>query len=1795
MSRSYYVLIVFIFIFHMTNIPLMAVLLEQPPEGIGTETDPWKIETLGNLLWITASNGQVPDPDQATRWSGHYVQTADINMDGTSWLPIGNQNIKFSGSFNGYSENNDEFYKIQNLMIDKFNTDYIGLFGYISNATLKNITIENAYILGGQYSGALVGYSESNSLIENITCSGLIISLKNHIGGLAGHLFESTLTGSTIKDIEIRGRNYTGGLAGSAVNSYILNSHSFDDPQTSIVKVISSQYHAGGLAGFVSNTLVSFARSNSEVYGGWAVGGLIGTLENGSEIRYSFSDGTVNGQYKTGGLVGHSLSYNDPPIISNSFSRASVSGVSDIGGLIGFRQSGHVYLSYSSGTVIGTGNNIGGFIGRIITGSTYYSYWDMEASGQASSPAGIGRTTAEMTGPDWNNTYIGWNFTHIWKMNDDYPEFHEVIYEDPDYEDISLDDIQEGNGTLDDPYKITNANELNAIRHDLTAHYKLESDIDLFSTATWNKGNGWQPIGTLNDPFTGTFDGNGWTVSNLCINRPKEDHQGLFGYIVNANIKDLHLQAFHIQAGGFSGGLAGQSNNSIIENITINGRLISDNSCIGGLIGRSDDCTFNISSEDYKTFEGISVISSKNYIGGVFGYIDGLLFNMPASYLELKSFEIFGRQYVGGFAGYSKNCEIENVKMSETKVNSTHSHAGGFIGLIFGGKYFYIAGEDIEVNGLYNTGGLIGALTNHAELRYSFSTGEVHGSHQVGGLAGHMGPQNMQTLITDCYSHASVSGISQVGGFIGHREHGNIRRSYSNGHVTGTGNNIGGFIGRITSGSALFSYYDIEASGQATSPGGHGRTSDDMTWPYNPENTYIGWNFATIWEINENNIYPVFQNTSKYNQPVNLSISMLHGSGTINDPYIIQNVNEMNTIRLNKNAHYVLGSDIDLSSTVIWDKGEGWTPIGTPDNKFSGTFDGNGHRVINMIINRPDASFQGLFGFTENAVIKNIVLKNANIHAGNNSGALAGLTKDSIIENSMAKGIVISTENNIGGLIGSVLGGLVTRAFTDTMVYGKDHTGGLTGNLTDNAELSYSYSTGSVYGETAVGGLTGRAGSLNTYSVITNCYSLATVSGDSKIGGLTGYSQSANIYYSYSTGPVFGQEEHIGGLIGQSDSGMTFHSYWDMDTSGISTSAGGLGRTFEEMTTINSPNTYHTWDFRKIWAHFSGINNGYPFMKWGRRILTLTSAPESPEIILSGGGIRLLGGLTEISVTYPFNFRFLHWEGENAYLLNDQFSNSTFFIMPDHNMSLKAVFEELHSVMLYSEIENDDVIGLYGEGFYSKGMSVTISADNQGQYAFVTWTGTEEDMALLANPSSSSTTFFMPGRNVSYTAVFKPIYSVNLSAFPEHFSVGLSGTGNYTPGNPVNIYAYSSKYEFMHWSGNQEDIDLLDDPTSISPSFSMPYRDIEFTAVFNTATSAFVPAIISLDDAGIKGIWKLSFNQSYKSYKKDILSSGLDKAPFWTWNKILAGFTAKKVLTGDITGNGSIELIMNIPENGLAYYNFLYGTWTLIYENCIDFALARTVSGQPQSIVFSVDYGLYIWDYDRISIKRLFTTPASTLLSADIFNNGIDELILTFKDMDSLYVYDFETDSAIIIANISPSQMTAGDITGDGHCELVCAFEGHGTYLIRFLPEKYKIRQAPKHKKDIINLNNHGMDNKRWTSDQRGWEVQRITYAVPMHDHEMSTAKLAVVDNIADSLIFPFQNRTYLYSYFDGWTDLANFPMKNVIAGRFTGTCYDDIIAYSSIDNNVYIRKTLLSAWHVLLYQVNVTAMSPIQ
>ena len=306
---------------------------------------------------------------------------------------------------------------------------------------------------------------------------------------------------------------------------------------------------------------------------------------------------------------------------------------------------------------------------------------------------------------------------------------------------------------------------------------------------------------------------------------------------------------------------------------------------------------------------------------------------------------------------------------------------------------------------------------------------------------------------------------------------------------------------------------------------------------------------------------------------------------TIDDLQKIGNVADFPT-----NGNYILTQDIDASITENWNDGAGWEPIPT----FYGTFDGQGHSINDIWINRPSEDYIGLFGLNAGTITNLSVA--ATVVGSSFVGCLCGWNSQAIegdtvytgmITNCYATGNVIAGSDIAGGLVGASVGSTITNCYaTGNVSVGSGVAGGLVGSAIDTIDaidktmITNCYATGNVSVGSGIAG--GLVGSFNG-STITNCYATGNVSVGSGIaGGLVGAFNGSMITNCYATGNVIAGSDIAGGLVGGKNASVVSGSYWDIETSGQLTSDGGVGKTSAEM---RLKETYVDWDFVGVWDH----------------------------------------------------------------------------------------------------------------------------------------------------------------------------------------------------------------------------------------------------------------------------------------------------------------------------------------------------------------------------------------------------------------------------------------------------------------------------------------------------------------------------------------------------------------------------------------------------------------------------------
>ena len=516
-----------------------------------------------------------------------------------------------------------------------------------------------------------------------------------------------------------------------------------------------------------------------------------------------------------------------------------------------------------------------------------------------------------------------------------------------------------------------------------------------------------------------------------------------------------------------------------------------------------------------------------------------------------------------GLFGYTFNATIENASLIDVNVTG-FDFVGGLVG--------HNSSSTVSncnctgsVSGSGRVGALVGRNTNFSTINNSYCTGSVTSTgNDVGGFVG----CNYYSTVSNSYSTGSVNGTQRVGGLVGGNYSSSaISNSYSTGSVNGT-QRVGGLVGNNESSSVSNSYGTGSVNGLSDVGGLVGRTLPSSTVSnsfYDYETTLINEEHVITIGAISNEMFTEWLNN-------NLSLDVTQYYTQVNDNYLISSIIDFKNLlgfAYDSTFSFILNTDIDL-----FEEQNFHIPY------LGSNFDGNNHTINNLYINIPSTRHVGLFGIAYNAAIENVRLIDANVTGDTCVGGLVGLSYSSTVIASYTTGSVSGAGDYVGGIVG----------------------------VNYLSSTAGSYSTCSVVGTDIIGGLVGQ----NDESTVSNCYSTGSVSGSEYVGGLVGDNYfDSSIINSSSMGTVSGIE-NVGGLVGHEFASYVTNSFWDTETSGITTSEGGTGKTTAEMIDVATFTYLETigldspWDFfdnpfddianEDLWDIDSDLNNGYPYL-----------------------------------------------------------------------------------------------------------------------------------------------------------------------------------------------------------------------------------------------------------------------------------------------------------------------------------------------------------------------------------------------------------------------------------------------------------------------------------------------------------------------------------------------------------------------------------------------------------------------
>lgn len=470
-----------------------------------------------------------------------------------------------------------------------------------------------------------------------------------------------------------------------------------------------------------------------------------------------------------------------------------------------------------------------------------------------------------------------------------------------------------GAGSIGSPYLICNADQLASIGKDSTAwgaNFKLTADIDMSAYDGSTAAKSVSPIGVYNISattgvaFTGAFDGNNHTISNLKVTQVSAYSSGLFGYTNGASIFKLNLSGINITGPGYVGGLVGLNKNTKIHDINISGTVTQTGTTYyysGGLIGYNDGSGTGSDASITTIFDTVTV-NGFDSVGGLIGWnsaVNGGKANISFVDYNGTITGTAGGNTFGGIIGMNKADTGGSANLSDCQSAGswTSTNGGSFSGGLVGTHWITGSGSVGSVTNCYSTmtitspttfnagimGGLVGMFTcassatcNVTTSYYSGTITLTSGSTSAKGyLGGLIGYQNLSTgtstsTVTDCFANGTIRlqnpsyPAVNIGGLIGSAQSSNgstiyYLRTYSDISFTGSfvQGSTGGFAGNVlvASGSSFLSsssnYWNSTKRGVGIGTFSNSGTYTTPTALSDSamlsQNNFTGWDFTNVW------------------------------------------------------------------------------------------------------------------------------------------------------------------------------------------------------------------------------------------------------------------------------------------------------------------------------------------------------------------------------------------------------------------------------------------------------------------------------------------------------------------------------------------------------------------------------------------------------------------------------------------------------------------------------------------------------------------------------------------------------------------------------------------------------------------------------------------------------------------------------------------------------------------------------------------------------------------------------------
>lgn len=606
----------------------------------------------------------------------HFVLVADIDLSKYStWTPIGGfhsiagQATPFKGTLDGLN------HTIKNINLGHINL-YYGLFGYTKSAKISNLKLDNVTGSGLRVAGSLVAISESTTITRvDVTNSNLsaasTVGVSTVVGGIVGNGWSSTsvYSSSFSGAVNVTGSvGYAGGIIANP-GDYVRIHDSYSEGR---ISAGNSQY-AGGIVGVpvteqYKKTEIKRSYSSASISRGGSEKTTYLASKTGATVENSF-DLTTNKVSSTANYKNKSVYTSRDWDFDENSGVWGIDEGSSLPYLLDKSETPYItkQLSTTTSAFEGKGHTFSIDVREPISDAKYTYQWQVSTdNGRAWNDVteGTGANTSTYTTENLTLESTGKRYRVVVISSTDVISNNVLTTNSTTL--TVVPQFDGGEGTLESPYLVSTSEQFNSIRHYLSSHFKLTADIDLSIYSDW------KPIGTGGYAFTGSLDGDNYTISNLTTTGT-----GLFSQTQNADLVNFKLENVKVDTSGIAGAVVGTVNGKLdkgIHNVhVLSGEIDGNSKSLGGLVAKLSGSKISQSSVN------ADVIGrhSEGIIGGLVGEAFGaseIVDTYTKGTVEGKG------TFTGGLIGYLNNSTLN--KSYTSAVVTGAKTTGGLLGVL---------------------------------------------------------------------------------------------------------------------------------------------------------------------------------------------------------------------------------------------------------------------------------------------------------------------------------------------------------------------------------------------------------------------------------------------------------------------------------------------------------------------------------------------------------------------------------------------------------------------------------------------------------------------------------------------------------------------------------------------------------------------------------------------------------------------------------------------------------------------------------------------------------------------------------------------------------------------------------------------------------------------------------------------------------------------------------------------------------------------------------------------------------